>query len=149
MLCNAVLEHVGSPDDVLAELYRVLKPRGGVLGVPSLQPFHAVPTDFQRSTKDGLIELATRNRFEVVEILPVHSMAQTVAWVVWACLKEKRGHIVMALLWLPFRLWTALSRHTDRGLVENANSYQLVRRKPALAHGESFSHSVANHLPHP
>src|SRR5262249_34689814 len=73
-LCNAVLEHVRAPTDVLTELHRVLKPVGVlVIGVPFLQPFHAVPMDFQRYTKDGLVELATRTGFEVVELLPVHS----------------------------------------------------------------------------
>lgn len=49
-----VLEHVPNPNQVLNEIERVLK-KDGVLYVkiPFLQPFHAVPDDFQRYTKSG------------------------------------------------------------------------------------------------
>ena len=100
-----------------------------MLSVPFLQPFHAVPTDFRRYTRDGLVALACEHGFEVVELRPVHSMAQSVAWILWASLREKRRFGTMAALWLPLWLWTWFSQRTDPALLENANTYQLVLRK--------------------
>lgn len=53
-----VLEHVKNPLKALSEINRVLK-RNGILYVkiPFLQPFHAVPDDFQRYTESGFREL--------------------------------------------------------------------------------------------
>lgn len=53
-----VLEHVKNPSQALKEISRVLK-KDGILYVkiPFLQPFHAVPDDFQRYTKSGFKEL--------------------------------------------------------------------------------------------
>ncbi len=130
ILNNAVLEHVEHADEVLGELHRLLKPGGHlVLCVPFLQPFHAVPTDFRRFTRDGLREIGERHGFQAIEIFPVHSMAQTVGWVLWECLKEKRAIISQALIWLPLNLWSRLSRRTDVELANNASAYQIILRK--------------------
>lgn len=53
-----VLEHVKGPMRALEEIRRVLK-KDGILYVkiPFLQPFHAVPDDFQRYTESGFKEL--------------------------------------------------------------------------------------------
>jgi len=53
-----VLEHVKNPSKALSEINRVLK-KDGILYVkiPFLQPFHAVPDDFQRYTESGFREL--------------------------------------------------------------------------------------------
>jgi SAM-dependent methyltransferase len=62
----AVLEHVKSPQLVLNEIYRVLKPGGKVFSViPFMQPFHASPNDFQRFTLPGIEFL--HNDFEKVD----------------------------------------------------------------------------------
>lgn len=130
ILCNAVLEHVQFPDQVLKELHRLLKPGGTfVLAVPFLQPYHASPTDFQRYTRQGLMELARVHDFEVVELLPVHSIAQTVTWIVWAYLEEKRKRLLKLTLWLPLYLWSRISQGTDLALKNHANTYQIVLRK--------------------
>jgi ubiquinone/menaquinone biosynthesis C-methylase UbiE len=130
ILCNAVLEHVQFPDLVIKELHRVLKPSGFlVLGVPFLQPYHPCPTDFQRFTKDGLLEIARLHDFEVVEFLPVHSIAQTVSWIVWEYLLEKKNQIMKLILWVPFYLWTRIYQTTDFSLINHANTYQIVLRK--------------------
>lgn len=57
--CDAVLEHVRNPAQVMCEIRRVLAPGGYVhLVVPFCHPFHEYPKDFQRFTLDGLKELA-------------------------------------------------------------------------------------------
>jgi SAM-dependent methyltransferase/uncharacterized protein YbaR (Trm112 family) len=65
--CNAVIEHVPNPDDLVSEIHRVLKPGGyAQLMVPFVFPYHEYPGDYQRYTKSGILEL-TRG-FETVEL---------------------------------------------------------------------------------
>jgi len=57
--CDAVLEHVKCPSQVMREIERVLAPGGYVhIVVPFCHPFHEYPRDFQRFTPDGLRQLA-------------------------------------------------------------------------------------------
>ncbi|MBV8729514.1 MAG: class I SAM-dependent methyltransferase [Acidobacteriia bacterium] len=129
ILCNAVLEHVQFPDRVMQEFYRLLKPTGWlVISVPFLQPYHPKP-DFRRYSREGMLELARLHGFEVVELLPVHTIAQTVTWIAWSYLGEKHNHLLQAALWLPFYCWNRLSHKTDFNCIDQANSYQMVLRK--------------------
>jgi SAM-dependent methyltransferase len=57
--CDAVLEHVRDPSQVMSEIRRVLAPGGFAhLVTPFCHPFHEYPKDFRRFTLDGLKELA-------------------------------------------------------------------------------------------
>ena len=132
IICNAVLEHVGPVDEIMRELHRLLRPGGHlVLTIPFLQPYHPCPGDFRRFARDGMVQLAGQHLFEVVNLLPVHSMAQTITWILWECLEEKRMRTTQLLLKLPLLLWCRLSQRTDFGLRQNANAFQAVLRKPA------------------
>jgi ubiquinone/menaquinone biosynthesis C-methylase UbiE len=132
ILCNAVLEHVQFPDRVVQEFSRLLKPDGlMLLCIPFMQPYHPAP-DYRRYSREGMLELARIHNLEPVEILPVHTLAQTVTWIWWSHLGETKGHIQQALLWLPFYLWNRLSQKTDFSLTHQSNSYQMVvQKKPA------------------
>ncbi len=129
ILCNAVLEHVQFPDETMREFYRLLKPDGSlVVSIPFLQPFHPEP-DFRRYSREGMLELARVHNFEVVELLPVHTIAQTITWIAWSYLGEKRSRWMQAALWLPFYCWNRLNQKTDFACIDQANSYQMVLRK--------------------
>ncbi len=57
--CDAVLEHVRSPDAVMREIERVLAPGGFAhIVTPFCHPFHRYPEDYRRFTPDGLALLA-------------------------------------------------------------------------------------------
>jgi SAM-dependent methyltransferase len=57
--CDAVLEHVHSPEQVMREIERVLVPGGYAhLVTPFCHPFHEYPRDYRRYTLDGLKLLA-------------------------------------------------------------------------------------------
>ena len=129
IVCNAVLEHVPAIDRVMSELARVLKPGGYLIaGVPYLQPYHLNPTDFRRYTRDGLEELGQIHGLRTVEILPVHTIAQTLGWIAWEWAKEKAGwrpYLVYPLVWSATRLFN----RTDLALRNNANTYQAIYTK--------------------
>lgn len=136
VLCNAVLEHVQFPDKVMCELYRVLKPGGHlILCVPFIQPYHPTPTDYRRYSREGVLELARTHSFETVEMFPVHSLSQTITWIWWTYLGERRKYFQMALLWAPLFLWCRFSQKTDFAIKNQANSYQAVFRKPGANDG--------------
>src|SRR5579871_397398 len=59
--CDAVLEHVHDPEQVVREIHRVLAPGGYVhLVTPFCHPFHEYPKDYRRFTLDGLKVLGSR-----------------------------------------------------------------------------------------
>ena len=66
VISEAVLEHVHSPNLVVAEIHRVLKPNGYIcVAVPFLQGYHAAPHDYQRWTTTGIRQLC--NAFTEIE----------------------------------------------------------------------------------
>ena len=144
ILCNAVLEHAQFPDLVITELSRLVKPGGYlVLCIPFLQPYHPKP-DFRRYTREGMLELARIHNLELVEILPVHNIAQTLTWITWSYLEERRKHLLKAALWAPLYIWNRLSTGTDVALQNQANGYQLVARTPrsnSNGNGNGMGHS--------
>ncbi len=130
ILCNAVLEHVPDPEKVMSEFYRLLAPKGYlVVSVPFLQPFHPTPFDFRRYTRSGLQQLGEQSGFRVLEIRPVHSLAQTIGWLIWAHLEERHSRVGRVLCWLPIYVTTLLFQCPPRGQVYTANSFQMAMIK--------------------
>ncbi|NJP07110.1 MAG: class I SAM-dependent methyltransferase [Chloroflexaceae bacterium] len=55
IVCTQVLEHIANPFKAIAELQRILKPGGTLLlTVPAAYPYHAIPQDYWRYTRDSL-----------------------------------------------------------------------------------------------
>ncbi len=65
---SEVFEHVFNLEQVLPEIYRVLKPGGTLLFTcPFAWPEHEVPFDFARYSSYGIKSLLERNGFKVLE----------------------------------------------------------------------------------
>lgn len=96
--CDAVLEHVRHPEQVMSELSRVLA-KGGYLHLvtPFCHPFHQYPQDYRRFTPDGLKQLAG-NELEVIAEGWRTGPAATVLVFLLEYFK----------LWLPWRAWRLL-----------------------------------------
>lgn len=84
IFCCSVLEHIPEPWLVLPEFRRVLASGGHViLSVPFLYYLHGAPHDYFRFTAYGVVALARRAGFEVVELRTsggyAHSLAQALS----------------------------------------------------------------------
>ncbi|MDO8669451.1 MAG: class I SAM-dependent methyltransferase [Candidatus Buchananbacteria bacterium] len=85
-ICDAVLEHVGNPQEIVAEMYRVLKIGGKIyIGVPFLQPYHAAPDDYQRWTVSGLRVLC--KDFNEIEVGVAVGAGSSLAWLIVECVQ--------------------------------------------------------------
>jgi SAM-dependent methyltransferase len=129
ILCNAVLEHVPDVHRVMGELSRTLKPGGHLIAaIPYLQPYHADPTDFRRYTREGMKELGALHNLKTVQVLPLHTVWQTLGWIAWEWAMEKGGWrkvVTYPAVWLMTRLFN----RTDTRLRNNANTFQAVYTK--------------------
>lgn len=69
IVCFEVFEHVFNIEEVLAEIYRVLKPNGQLLiSIPFAWDEHEIPYDFARYTSFGITHILNKNNFEVVKL---------------------------------------------------------------------------------
>jgi SAM-dependent methyltransferase len=130
ILCIAVLEHVDNPAEVMAEMFRVLKPGGHlILEVPFLQPEHKVPTDFQRYTRDGLELLVRTHGFRVVRTKGLFSVYQTLYWQahIWLHTKRSLLYQVGRVLLLPLLLHRARNSTTYNERL--ATGFQILATK--------------------
>lgn len=103
-----VLEHLRNPDKALSEIARILRPEGRCLiHVPFIYPLHDEPHDYQRWTRYGLQQLATRNGLLVIDIaesLPSVTTAAALAAMALASAvlegahRPGRGFLLAALL---------------------------------------------------
>jgi ubiquinone/menaquinone biosynthesis C-methylase UbiE len=69
VILTQVLEHVESPEKIMAEVYRVLKPNGCVfITMPFVWPEHEIPYDFRRFTRFGNRHLLEQSGFKIESI---------------------------------------------------------------------------------
>jgi SAM-dependent methyltransferase len=132
--CDAVLEHVQTPSQAIAECARVLRP-GGFLHVvvPFCHPFHEYPRDYRRWTVDGLKELL--KGFEIVDAGIRTGPTATLLVFLLEFIKlaspkplKKPAYVLCAWIVWPLRyldLW--LNKKPEAGLLAN-HVYALVRK---------------------
>jgi SAM-dependent methyltransferase len=130
IFCNAVLEHVANPSEVMDEFHRVLRTGGHLyLCVPFMQPEHLDPGDYQRYTQDGLRKLATDHGFEVIKSSGVHSAYHTLAWIIndWLRSKKTPSYVVLRLVLNPLLKFKC--RHSKTYVHTIASGYRVLARK--------------------
>lgn len=132
IVCNAVLEHVANPEEVLGEFRRVCRPGGTLyLCVPFMQPEHLDPTDFQRYTLDGLKLLVDRHGFEVTLGEGVHNVYVTLGWIAreWLVSSDRLHFRVLRRVLFP---WLERQARTSSLHVHSlASAYRVIAtRRP-------------------
>ncbi|PWH12717.1 MAG: hypothetical protein DDG60_11890 [Anaerolineae bacterium] len=133
ILCNAVLEHVPDPEAAMIEFHRLLKEDGFVvIAVPFLQPYHPTPFDYRRYTRTGIEQLAEKTGFRVLHIFPVHSIVQTLGWILWAYFDEHKNKIAKSFFWLPIYILTWLFQRETNPNIHSANGFQAVMQKISI-----------------
>jgi len=89
VVCFQVLEHVFDVNNVILELYRVLKPNGTLLlSIPCAWDEHEIPYDFFRYTSYGITKLLTTHHFEVIHLEKTTTYVQTVFQLIITCIHK-------------------------------------------------------------
>jgi SAM-dependent methyltransferase len=137
-LCTEVLEHTHSPELVLQELRRVLKPGGKLLlTTPFAFPIHYAPTDYYRFTRFGLTHLLRDWRIESLSEATSDGAALATYFHHWLLKKKGIHWKPPKLLW--WGIWRLLLRSyrngrkqaEGNGYTQMPAGYLVVAFKPA------------------
>ena len=101
VLLSDVLEHIPNPEDLLAEIARILRPEGRiVIGVPFLYWLHEVPHDFNRYTRYQLTRMLENEGLDVVALTEIGGTPEVLADIMSKTLAPRprlaAGFVVMA-----------------------------------------------------
>lgn len=128
VIAEAVLEHVKNPQQVVAEIYRVLK-SGGIVyaAIPFLQCYHASPHDYQRYTVSGIEELFSD--FQRIESGACAGPTTTLHWIfreyvglLFSFGNQLLGKLISLLIgWLTYPVI-----FLDRLLMANKHAHSLA-----------------------
>jgi SAM-dependent methyltransferase len=89
VISTQVLEHVTNPQQLFKESYRILKKNGYlILTAPMNWPVHDVSEDYWRFTEFGLVHLAKKTGFKVIDCQPLDGFI-SVVWQTLAMLIER------------------------------------------------------------
>jgi len=143
VIVQAVLEHVASPNDVVAEIHRVLRPRGLVYAeTPFMQAVHAGAYDFTRFTDLGHRRLF--RMFEEVDRGVALGPASSLFWAIRYFVRAIPRHRGLAIRLLDFAascsaFWLVyldrrLSRHD--GAYDAASGLFFLGRRAEIPVGD-------------
>lgn len=131
IICNAVLEHIENPVEVIQESWRVLKSEGSLyLCIPFMQPEHKVPTDYQRYTVDGIQKLVIEQGFKVEKVEGLHTVYHTLGWIVQEWLNVKKTPSYILLRFILFPILRYKSKHSQTYVHSLASAYRVLAKKP-------------------
>lgn len=69
IICTEVFEHIPNLDEILSEIYRVLKQEGKILiSVPFVWNEHEIPNDYTRFSQYGITLLLEKKGFKVLKV---------------------------------------------------------------------------------
>ena len=107
VLCTEVFEHVEQLDDVIIELYRVLKPGGRmIVTTPFMCMEHEMPYDFRRFTLNGLINFMKKNNFKILKSQKLlnnfHVFFQTLNFYICKVFLKKKNKVfkIPSVFWI-------------------------------------------------
>lgn len=134
ILCNQVLEHVADFGKAIAEMFRVLRPKGhACITVPFIGRLHGEPHDYWRFSAHGLRHLLSSHGFELVLLKPMGGFwtTQGFLWLfhIHASMRGPmwgRGGRVLIRILNPFCAW--LHRRDKERLTPF--NYICVARRP-------------------
>lgn len=135
--CDAVLEHVRDPSQVMREMTRVLASGGHMHVVtPFCHPFHQYPSDYHRFTLDGLKQLAGSDLEVVAEgwrtgptaTLLVFLLEYVKLWFPWRAWRVL-AHGVLGWLLFPFRYLDLLFLRSPRAGTMGNHCYLWLRKR--------------------
>jgi ubiquinone/menaquinone biosynthesis C-methylase UbiE len=130
VVIQAVLEHVLDPDQVVAEIHRVLREGGLVYAeTPFLQQVHAGPHDFVRFTSSG-----HRYLFRAFEEIAAGPVAGPGTQILWSIDHLVRGLLRSELAGKLTRAFFFWLRYLDRVVptafaMDNASAYYFLGRR--------------------
>lgn len=99
IFCFNVMEHIFNYQNLLDEIYRVLKPQGKLyFYVPFLVNKHADPYDFFRYTDNALIKLFQNTGFQEIKIETLYGSGKNVhSSISWVISNNKLSYLGKAL----------------------------------------------------
>lgn len=112
VFCGEVIEHLMNPEEVLPELYRVMKPKGRMLlTVPFCWNEHEMPFDYARYSSAGIQHLLQKHGFTILSHEKIGTFArvcfQLVALYFFELFKKwgKLGFIISMLFIIPVNIF--------------------------------------------